>query len=91
MHTRRTVILNKTGLHARPASDFMAQARRFKSEISIKRVDNNEEANAKSIMMLLSLSLTQGKEIEIMAEGEDEVIAIDTLVALVESRFGEED
>lgn len=89
MYAKETVISNKTGLHARPASDFIACATKFKSRIFIKRVDSNEEANAKSIIMLLSLALDTGTKIEISAEGEDETQAVDTLVALVESKFGE--
>ena len=90
MYSRKTVVKNRTGLHARPASDFIAAAGKFKSKITIKRVGEEDEANAKSIVMLLSLGLSQGTEIEIAARGEDEVDAVDALVALVESGFGEE-
>ena len=49
-----------------------------------------DDANAKSIVMLLSLGLGQGTEVEITAKGEDEVEAVDALVALIETKFGEE-
>lgn len=90
MYAKKTVILNKTGLHARPASDFISCAAKFKSRISIRRADRSETANAKSIITLLSLALDTGTKIEIAADGEDEVQAVETLVALVDSKFGEE-
>lgn len=90
MYSRKTVVKNRTGLHARPASDFIAAAGKFKSKITIKRVGEEDEANAKSIVMLLSLGLGQGTEIEISARGEDEVDAVNALIDLVESGFGEE-
>lgn len=90
MYSRRVTILNKTGLHARPASEFIGLAGKFKSKITIKRLDDEEEANAKSIVMLLSLGLGQGTEVEITAKGEDETEAVDALVALIETRFGED-
>lgn len=90
MYSRKVTIQNRTGLHARPASDFIACASKFKSKITIKRVGEEDDANAKSIVMLLSLGLGQGTEVEITAKGEDEVEAVDSLVALIETKFGEE-
>ncbi|MEG1874061.1 MAG: HPr family phosphocarrier protein [Angelakisella sp.] len=89
MYSKKVTIMNKTGLHARPASDFIGCASKFKSKIVIKKLNDEEEANAKSIVMLLSLALAQGEEVEISAKGEDEVEAVDALVALIESKFGE--
>ncbi len=91
MYKRTTVISNPTGLHARPASDFIALAGKYTSKITIKRTqgDEDEEANAKSIINLLSLGLTQGEEVEISAKGDDEEQAVNALVELIDSRFGE--
>ncbi len=89
MYSKKTTIQNPTGLHARPASDFISASSKFKSKIVIKKTDGAEEANAKSIVMLLSLSLNYGDEIEIIARGEDEVVAVDELIALVDNKFGE--
>ncbi len=91
MYARSTIVANRTGLHARPASDFIACASKFKSKITIKRVGEDDEANAKSIVMLLSLGLGQGTEVLLTAKGEDEVEAVDALIALIDSKFGEED
>lgn len=89
MTKKTTKIINKTGLHARPASDFVQAAGKFQSDISIKRVGDEEEANAKSIIFLLSLGLCQGEEVEISADGSDEAEAVDQLVKLIQSGFGE--
>lgn len=87
-----TVITNKTGLHARPASDFVQAASGFTSVIVIRRAEQEEEeANAKSIIFLLSLGLCQGDKIEIIAKGEDEQEAVTTLIQLIDSGFGEEE
>lgn len=89
MYAKTVTVLNKTGLHARPASDFVKEAAKFSSKITIKRLDEDEEANAKSIVFLLSLGIGQGTEVEISAKGDDEQQAVDALTALIESGFGE--
>lgn len=90
MTIRETTVKNKTGLHARPASSFVETAAKFKSAIKIKNIDKDSaEVNAKSIIKLLTLSMSQGTNIRISAEGEDEVEAVDTLIELVDSGFGE--
>lgn len=89
MYKKTTTILNKSGLHARPASDFVKEAGKFGSKITIRRLDEDEEANAKSIVFLLSLGIGQGVEVEISAKGDDEQQAVDSLVALIESGFDE--
>ncbi|HEY8392308.1 MAG TPA: HPr family phosphocarrier protein [Capillibacterium sp.] len=89
MYQKTTVIKNRTGLHARPASEFIACAKKFKSNILIGRTNEEEKVNAKSIVLLLSLGIGQGESVAICAEGEDEVEAVDTLVALIEAGFNE--
>jgi phosphocarrier protein len=89
MYLRKTTIQNRSGLHARPAADFVAMATKYKSKINIKKAGSDEDRNAKSIIMLLSLGLTCGTEVEIIATGEDETEAVNALVALIESRFNE--
>jgi phosphocarrier protein HPr len=87
MYSKNVTIENPTGLHARPASIFIKTATQFKSKINI--IKDEREVSAKSMLSLLSLGLTKGTEIIISADGEDEKEAIDTLVELVNSRFGE--
>ncbi|MCB2294563.1 HPr family phosphocarrier protein [Clostridium algoriphilum] len=80
-------ILNEQGLHARPASIFVKTASKFKSNVSI--VHGSGVANAKSIINIMSLGLKKDEEIKIITEGIDEKEAMDALLALVESKFGE--
>jgi len=89
--TRNTVeILNATGLHARPASSFVALAKTFVSQITIRKVGTNRSpVNAKSILLLLSEGCDRGTTIEIAAEGSDEAAAVEQLTTLIESGFGE--
>lgn len=91
MYKASTTIANTTGLHARPASDFIAAAGKFSSRIMIRRKSEEEEdeVNAKSIINVLSLGLCQGEEVELKADGPDEKEAVDSLIALIDSKFGE--
>lgn len=88
MVSKETTIINKTGLHARPASMFAQAAGKFKSNITIFKGDR--KANAKSMLNILALSLSKDTVITISAEGEDEEQAVDALIKLLESKFGEE-
>lgn len=90
MYIRQTTVRNKSGLHARPAADFVKEAAKFKSTIKIgKKERPGAEVNAKSLVLVLSLSVMYGGLIEISAEGEDEHEAVDTLIAVVDSGFDE--
>jgi len=89
MYNKTTTISNKTGLHARPASEFVNCAATFEADITITKLSENKSANAKSVVKLLMLGITQGEEVEIKAEGADETTAVDTLINLLNSGFGE--
>ena len=90
MYVKETKIINKTGLHARPASDFILEAKKYDSKVNIRRkADDSDFVNAKSIARLLAEGFQMGDIIEISAEGSDEVEAVDNLVALIETGFGE--
>jgi phosphotransferase system HPr (HPr) family protein len=78
---------HKSGLHARPAAQFVQTANRFKSKINVSH--GEREANAKSIMSVLTLGANQGAVITIHAEGEDAEQALQELGFLIESNFGE--
>lgn len=80
-------ILNETGLHARPASQLVKAATSFLSDVTIEF--KGSEFNAKSIMSILSAGLKKGDEIKIIARGTDEKEAVDALVDLINSKFGE--
>ncbi len=88
MITRTIVIQNKAGLHARPAARFTQEAGKYQSKITLQK--GEQTINPKSILMILSLGVSQGNEITLTAEGPDEADAIQALVELIESKFGEE-
>lgn len=94
MKESKIVVNNKVGLHARPASLFVQEAAKYQSNIKVSTTDPDtqefREANAKSILGVLTLGVFQGMEITIRAEGEDEEGAVASLLALVEKNFGEE-
>lgn len=88
MITKNVIVTNKTGMHARPASLFVKTATKFKSNITIQNED--KKGNAKELISILILAISCGTEVTITADGEDEEEAVDTLVELIESKFGEE-
>ena len=81
-------IVNKLGLHARPAMEFVDCASRFTSEVFVKRGD--QSVNGKSIMEMMLLAATAGTVLEVEATGDDAQAAIDDLVKLVAFGFDEE-
>jgi phosphocarrier protein HPr len=78
---------NKVGLHARPAAVFVQTAKQFSSDVKVTH--GEREANAKSILGVLTLGANQGAVVTIRAEGDDAEQALAALEALVESNFGE--
>ena len=88
MHAEATTtIQNATGIHARPASTFVQTASKFKSKVQIKA--KGKTVDAKSILMIMSMGLSKGTEITLVADGPDEADAVAQLKALVDSKFGE--
>lgn len=81
-------IVNKLGLHARPAALLVQKVGKFKSEISLEK--EGQKINGKSIMGVMMLAAERGSIIVIRAEGEDEAEAVEALVKLIESKFEEE-
>ena len=90
MYQRTVKVINASGLHARPGSDFVHETAKFSSKITIRRLDEDEKpVNAKSIAFVLSLGVGKGIEVELAADGPDEKEAVDTLVSFIESGLGE--
>ena len=81
-------ILNALGLHARAAAKFVHTAGRFSAHIRVAR--GEREVDGKSIMGLLLLAAAKGSTITISADGADEQSAVEALVQLVQSGFGED-
>ncbi len=81
-------IVNRLGLHARPAAMFVRVASRYRSEIWVAKGD--EEVNGKSIMGLMMLAAGQGSKLRIRCEGPDADKAIEELEELINARFNED-
>ncbi|PIE04283.1 MAG: phosphocarrier protein HPr [Spirochaetales bacterium] len=88
MTTRKVTILNRAGIHARPASMIVQTAELYDSSIWFEK--DNARINAKSIMNVLTLEAVYKTELVIGAEGPDEEEAVAELTALFESKFEEE-
>ena len=90
--SREVVVSNKLGLHARPAMQFVDLANQFASEITVRKGgDEPEQADGKSVMQMIILAATEGTPLMIEATGEDAEQAVAQLVALFDSKFGEEE
>jgi phosphocarrier protein HPr len=83
-------IANKLGLHARPATLFVQTAATAEAAITVRRMDQDECVDGKSIMQMMMLAATQGTKIEITAVGSDAQDAVAMLVKLVKGGFEEE-
>ena len=83
MISRSVTINNNVGLHARPATFFIQKANSFKASIWVEKEDCR--VNAKSLLGVLSLGITKGTNITIIADGGDEAEAVEGLATLVES------
>jgi len=81
-------IVNRLGLHARPAAMFVRIASRYRSEIWVSK--EGEEVNGKSIMGLMMLAAGQGSKLRIRCEGLDAEKAMEELEALVNAKFNED-
>ena len=87
MISRDVTIQNNVGLHARPATFFIQKANSFKSSIWVEKEERR--VNAKSLLGVLSLGITKGMTITLIAEGPDENEALAGLAALIDSGFVE--
>ncbi|MFN2149453.1 MAG: HPr family phosphocarrier protein [Anaerolineales bacterium] len=90
MKSIKLTVNHPVGLHARPAARFVQTSSAYKSKITVSNLTKGSApVDAKSILMVLTLGVHQGYEIEIQADGEDENEALAALKALVEDNFGE--
>ena len=85
MISKEVVINNQVGLHARPATFFIQKANSYKSYVWVEKDDRR--VNAKSLLGVLSLGITKGMEVTLIADGPDEVEALNGLEELVETGF----
>ena len=87
MPERTVQIVNKNGLHARPAAEIVKLSAKFQSEITI--IKDDLDVNGKSIMGVMMLAAEHGSSITFRAEGPDAEQALDALATLVSNKFGE--
>jgi phosphocarrier protein HPr len=87
MVERVVEVINRAGLHTRPAAQLVKLAAKFKSEIYLYR--DGFSINAKSIIGVMTLAAEQGSKLELKVEGEDEEAASEAIVGLFKSGFGE--
>lgn len=83
MFQQEVKIISINGIHVRPASQIVKEAKKFESDINI--ISDNKSANAKSLFKLQTLELNYGKVIIVSAEGIDEKEAVESLVKLISS------
>ncbi|HEU4436770.1 MAG TPA: HPr family phosphocarrier protein [candidate division Zixibacteria bacterium] len=88
MVKKEITVVNRLGLHARPAAQIVQKASQFKSEIKLSK--DGLEVNAKSIMGVMMLAAEMGSTIIVIAEGPDEEAAAAAIASVFASKFGEE-
>jgi len=86
--TKELTIVNKSGIHARPAAMFVKIANRFGSDIFVEK--DGEKINGKSIMGLMMLAAGPGSKVTLYVRGVDAAAALVELEALVQRKFDEE-
>ncbi|MBO4897559.1 MAG: HPr family phosphocarrier protein [Clostridia bacterium] len=87
MISKDVTVKNQVGLHARPATFFIQKANEYKSSVWVEK--NERKVNAKSLLGVLSLGITKGTEIKLIADGTDEEEAVDGLIELISSDFSD--
>ena len=86
--TREMVVINKLGIHARPAAMFVKTANRFDCEVVVEK--DGEKVNGKSIMGLMMLAAGPGSKLTVRAEGDDAARAVNELETLFKRKFDED-
>ncbi len=83
-------VINKVGLHARPAASFVKKAQSFASQILVENITkNSDKVNAKSFVKILSIAVDHDNDIRITADGDDAAQALQGLKELIDNNFGE--
>jgi phosphocarrier protein len=85
MVSKKVIVKNESGLHARPASTLVKTASKFKSDFFIKMY--GYKVNGKSILGVMTLAAESGAEMELVLDGPDEEQALRTISELFENRF----
>lgn len=83
MIKKEAIVKSSTGLHARPATLLVKKASGFKSDIQLEY--NDKRANVKSLIGVLSLGVTKDSKVTIIASGDDETLAAEEMIRVIES------
>jgi phosphocarrier protein len=89
MISQQITIINKLGLHARAAAKLVKTASAFAAQVTLDK--NGQQVNGKSIMGVMMLAASQGTQLTLRVDGEDEQQAMAKLVELINDRFGEDE
>jgi phosphotransferase system HPr (HPr) family protein len=90
MKQQTITVTNEVGLHARPAATFVKAAKGFESAITVRNLTRGgDPADAKSLVQIFKAAVAKDHEVEIVTDGIDEDAAMEALVGLIESDFGE--
>ncbi|ADQ13647.1 HPr family phosphocarrier protein [Halanaerobium hydrogeniformans] len=76
-------IKNKTGMHAKPAADFVKKVNKYSSKISV--IFEGKEVNAKDVMAVMGLGVAKGNQITIKAEGDNAKTAVEEIIDFVKN------
>lgn len=88
MKAENAEVVNKLGIHARPAAQIVKKASTFDSHVTL--TVEHDTVNAKSIMGVMTLAACRGSVIEVRADGTDEIDAVEAVIMLITNGFGEE-
>jgi phosphocarrier protein HPr len=94
MANQTVTIINKRGLHARAAAKFASTAAAFNARVQVRifcEAGEGHWTDGKSVMSLMLLAASQGTSIELLIEGDDELLAMETLCGLIANRFEEDE
>ncbi len=89
MVSQEVEIVNKLGLHARAAAKLVTTAANFNADIALQF--RGKKINGKSIMGVMMLAAGQGSKIELIADGADEHEALQSIIELINNKFGEKE
>jgi phosphocarrier protein HPr len=89
MPERAVSVSNRLGLHARAAARLVQLASNYRCQVQLRRVDNNQPADGKSILGVLLLAAAFGTEIVVKTSGEGEEEALEAVCELIAGKFGE--
>jgi phosphocarrier protein HPr len=87
-YASEVTVVNKYGLHARPAAELVKLANRFTADVWVRKDD--VEVSGKSIMGVMMLAAECGSAVHVRASGDDAQAAVEAVVQLIQNRFGEE-